>query len=95
MTVTKLFQPPTEVAFPSAVSEAAIFRDGARRVMVAANAVWDDFFADPGIDIGARNRHRAGRHARSQGLVVITGNLEEFRRVDGLRSQDWLDEGPR
>jgi tRNA(fMet)-specific endonuclease VapC len=29
-------------------------------------------------------------HARSQGLVVITGNLREFRRVDGLRSEDWL-----
>src|SRR5260370_5293197 len=29
-------------------------------------------------------------HARSQGLVVITGNLGEFRRVEGLRSEDWL-----
>lgn len=29
-------------------------------------------------------------HARSQGLVVITGNLREFRRVAGLRSEDWL-----
>lgn len=29
-------------------------------------------------------------HARSQSLVVITGNLKEFRRVDGLRSEDWL-----
>jgi tRNA(fMet)-specific endonuclease VapC len=29
-------------------------------------------------------------HARSRGLVVITGNLGEFRRVDGLRSEDWL-----
>jgi len=29
-------------------------------------------------------------HARSQGLVVITANLGEFRRVDGLRSEDWL-----
>ncbi len=32
-------------------------------------------------------------HARSQGLVVITGNLQEFRRVDGLRSEDWLAAG--
>ncbi|MEC4590152.1 MULTISPECIES: type II toxin-antitoxin system tRNA(fMet)-specific endonuclease VapC [Nitrospirillum] len=30
-------------------------------------------------------------HARSQGLVVVTGNLREFRRVDGLRCEDWLD----
>ena len=30
-------------------------------------------------------------HARSQGLMVITGNLGEFRRVAGLRSEDWLE----
>jgi tRNA(fMet)-specific endonuclease VapC len=29
-------------------------------------------------------------HARSCGLVVITGNLGEFQRVEGLRSEDWL-----
>jgi len=29
-------------------------------------------------------------HARSRGLVVITGNLGEFQRVGGLRSEDWL-----
>ena len=29
-------------------------------------------------------------HARSRGLVVITGNLGEFQRVDGLRAEDWL-----
>lgn len=29
-------------------------------------------------------------HARSRGLVVVTGNLAEFSRVDGLRSEDWL-----
>ncbi len=32
-------------------------------------------------------------HARSRGLVVITGNLGEFNRVEGLRSEDWLAEG--
>lgn len=31
-------------------------------------------------------------HARSRGLVVVTGNLGEFRRVDGLRAEDWLEE---
>lgn len=30
----------------------------------------------------------AGR-ARSRGLVVVTGNLREFARVDGLRCEDW------
>jgi tRNA(fMet)-specific endonuclease VapC len=29
-------------------------------------------------------------HARSRGLVVITGNLDEFNRVVGLRAEDWL-----
>jgi tRNA(fMet)-specific endonuclease VapC len=31
-------------------------------------------------------------HARSEGLVVVTGNLREFNRVEGLRCEDWLDE---
>ena len=29
-------------------------------------------------------------HARSRGLVVVTGNVGEFSRVDGLRCEDWL-----
>jgi tRNA(fMet)-specific endonuclease VapC len=29
-------------------------------------------------------------HARSRGLIVVTGNLGEFKRVDGLRAEDWL-----
>lgn len=29
-------------------------------------------------------------HARSRGLIVVTGNLREFGRVDGLRTEDWL-----
>ncbi len=29
-------------------------------------------------------------HARSKGLVVVTGNLGEFIRVAGLRAEDWL-----
>jgi tRNA(fMet)-specific endonuclease VapC len=31
-------------------------------------------------------------HARSLGLKLITGNLKEFTRVDGLRCEDWLAE---
>lgn len=30
-------------------------------------------------------------HARSRGLAVVTGNLAEFRRIDGLLCEDWLD----
>lgn len=29
-------------------------------------------------------------HARSLGLMLITGNLKEFTRVEGLRCEDWL-----
>lgn len=39
--------------------------------------------------IGAYDVLIAG-HARSRGLVVVTGNLGEFSRVDGLRAEDWL-----
>jgi tRNA(fMet)-specific endonuclease VapC len=28
-------------------------------------------------------------HARSRGLIVVTGNRAEFDRVDGLRCEDW------
>lgn len=39
--------------------------------------------------IGAYDAMIAG-HARSRGLIVVTNNLREFERVDGLRSLDWL-----
>lgn len=29
-------------------------------------------------------------HARSKGLIVVTGNQREFQRVEGLRTEDWL-----
>jgi tRNA(fMet)-specific endonuclease VapC len=45
-----------------------------------------------GERIGAYDLQIAG-HARSRGLVVITGNLGEFGRVEGLRSEDWLADG--
>jgi len=41
-----------------------------------------------GQTIGGYDLLIAG-HARSRGLVVVTGNLGEFRRVDGLRCEDW------
>jgi virulence-associated protein VagC len=45
---------PKDVALPKGVKEVAVLRDGKRRVIVPANAVWN-----------------------------------EFRRVAGLRSEDW------
>lgn len=42
-----------------------------------------------GRTIGAYDLLIAG-HARSRGLIVVTGNLGEFERVEGLRAEDWL-----
>ncbi|ADU15278.1 type II toxin-antitoxin system tRNA(fMet)-specific endonuclease VapC [Asticcacaulis excentricus] len=46
-----------------------------------------------GTPIGVYDVLIAG-HARSRGLVVVTGNLSEFSRVEGLRSEDWLSSDP-
>ncbi|HYD97818.1 MAG TPA: type II toxin-antitoxin system VapC family toxin [Alphaproteobacteria bacterium] len=59
----------------------------------AAAAHFGDIRADlerRGAVIGPYDLMIAG-HARSRGLIVVTGNLGEFRRVDGLRCEDWLD----
>lgn len=59
-----------------------------------AAAHYADIRADlerKGQIIGAYDMMIAG-HARSRGLVVITGNLREFTRVEGLRSEDWQPE---
>lgn len=45
--------------------------------------------ASKGNLIGPNDLLIAG-HARSLGLKLITGNLGEFTRVDGLRCEDWL-----
>ena len=42
-----------------------------------------------GCPIGGYDVLIAGQ-ARSRGLIVVTGNLREFRRVEGLRCEDWL-----
>ena len=58
----------------------------------AAAAHYGDIRADlerRGQVIGPYDLMIAG-HARSKGLVVVTGNLGEFTRVAGLRAEDWL-----
>ena len=45
--------------------------------------------ATQGNMIGPNDILIAG-HARSLGVKLITGNLGEFTRVDGLRCEDWL-----
>lgn len=42
-----------------------------------------------GTPIGGYDVLIAG-HARSRGLIVVTGNLREFSRVEGLRCEDWF-----
>jgi tRNA(fMet)-specific endonuclease VapC len=57
-----------------------------------AAAHYADIRADlerSGQVIGPYDMMIAG-HARSRGLIVITGNLDEFTRVAGLRAEDWL-----
>lgn len=46
-----------------------------------------------GMSIGPYDVLIAG-HARSRGLVVITDNIREFRRVPGLVCENWLDDEP-
>lgn len=45
---------PKDVAFPDDVREVTIIRDGNRRIIAPADSSWDDFFAAPGVDLGAR-----------------------------------------
>jgi tRNA(fMet)-specific endonuclease VapC len=61
---------------------------------------FDDAAADHAADVRAALEKKGqpiggydvliAGHARSRGLIVITGNLAEFRRVEGLRCEDWL-----
>ena len=31
-----------------------------------------------------------GGHARSEGLILVTNNVREFERIDGLRIETWV-----
>jgi len=72
LTRTTLFQSnrtqavrlPKDVAFPKGVREVSILRDGARRIIVPANAVWDDFFDGAGVDLGVREQPPARARER-------------------------------
>jgi antitoxin VapB len=45
-----------DVAFPESVRDVVVLREGQRRVIVPANAAWDDFFDAPGVDLGERDQ---------------------------------------
>ena len=51
---TQAVRLPKDLAFPDSVRVVAILRDGSRRILTPANAIWDDFFEAPGIDLGER-----------------------------------------
>ena len=43
-----------------------------------------------GTPIGPLDMMIAG-HARSLGYTVVTNNIKEFERIDGLRLENWVD----
>jgi len=43
-----------------------------------------------GIVIGVNDLHIAA-HARSEGLILVSNNLREFERVEGLRLENWIE----
>ena len=71
-------------------------RFAGRLEVLAFDAAAADHAADIRADLERRGQPIGGYdvliagHARSRGLIVITGNLSEFGRVDGLRCDDWL-----
>lgn len=57
-----------------------------------AAAHYGDIRADlerKGTPIGVNDLHIAG-HARSESLTLVTNNMKEFERVDGLRLDNWV-----
>jgi tRNA(fMet)-specific endonuclease VapC len=42
-----------------------------------------------GTTIGVNDLHLAG-HARSEALTLVTNNMAEFERVEGLRLENWV-----
>ncbi len=57
-----------------------------------AAAHYGDIRADlvkKGTPIGVNDLHIAG-HARSEGLTLVSNNIKEFERVDGLRLANWV-----
>ena len=40
--------------------------------------------------LGVNDLHIAG-HARSESLILVTNNMREFVRVEGLRLENWIE----
>lgn len=67
MATTRVFQSnrsqavriPKAVEFPPDVRDVAIRQVGRNRIISPANALWDDFFEAPGVDLGERQQPAA------------------------------------
>jgi tRNA(fMet)-specific endonuclease VapC len=68
----------------------------ARLEVLPFDAAAADHAADIRADLERKGQPIGGydvliaAQARCRGLIVVTGNLGEFSRVQGLRSEDWL-----
>ncbi len=92
--LTELLHGAAKSARPEA-NRREVDRLAARMEVLPFDAAAADHAADiratlerSGRIIGGYDLLIAG-HARSRGLIVVTGNLGEFARVDGLRCEDW------
>ena len=47
---------PKELAFPENVKKVVVRREGASVVLTPVDALWDDFFDEPGVDLGPRDQ---------------------------------------
>jgi hypothetical protein len=70
---------PKSLAFPDSVREVSIVREGKRLVIAPSNAVWDDFFDSPGVDLPAQIR--ADGVAISQIIYRLGLSLDKHPRV--------------
>jgi tRNA(fMet)-specific endonuclease VapC len=92
--LTELLHGAAKSAKPAA-SRQDVKRFAARLDVLPFDADAADHAADIRANLERRGQTIRGYdlliagHARSRGLIVVTGNLGEFRRVDGLRSEDW------
>ena len=55
---------PKEIAFPDGVKQVAIRKVGKARIILPADAAWDDFFGAPGVDLGPREQPAAETRER-------------------------------
>jgi antitoxin VapB len=46
---------PKDVAFPDSVRNVRVVKEGKGRLVLPADAAWDDFFDAPGIDLPPRD----------------------------------------